>query len=132
MTRRLFFLLPALYMGLIFFLSSRPSPEFFHDWPLYWGMKSVHMIEYAGLAFLWIVALLLGTALPHRHLYPLSIVLTFLWGVSDEWHQAFVPGRTAQLSDALTDLTAAVLCAAGCAVLRWPRRPRETRAIIPS
>lgn len=124
--RLLFFLPPLLYMGLIFFLSSRPAPEFFQGWPMYWGLKSVHLGEYGLLALLWVVTLLRGTILPLRHLYPLCVLLTFLWGVSDEWHQAFVPGRTASLDDVLTDLVAAVLCAAGCAVLRWPRRPSHT------
>ena len=125
MIKLLPFLPPVLYMGLIFFLSSRPAPEFFQGWPLYWGMKSVHLCEYGFLALLWVVAFLRGTALSLRHLYALSILLTFLWGVSDEWHQAFVPGRTAQLSDVLTDLSASVLCVAGCAALRWPGRKRH-------
>ena len=130
MTRRLpWFLPPALYMGLIFFMSSRPAPEFFQGWPMYWGMKSVHLCEYGFLALLWVVALLRGTALPLRQLYALSALLTFLWGVSDEWHQAFVPGRTARLDDVLTDLAAAVLCVVGCAVLRWPRRSPTSRRL---
>ncbi len=122
MAKPLPFVPPVLYMGLIFFMSSRPAPEFFQGWPLYWGMKSLHLCEYGMLALLWVVALLYGTTLPLRRLYPLGVLLTFLWGVSDEWHQAFVPGRTAQLTDVLTDLTAAVLCAVCCAALRWPRR----------
>lgn len=127
MTKRLlFFVPPSLYMGLIFCLSSRPAPEFFQGWPLYWGMKSVHLCEYGFLALLWIVALLRGTTLPLRDAYALSVVVTFLWGVSDEWHQAFVPGRSARLEDVLTDLSAALLCVAGCAIIRWPRRPGQT------
>lgn len=116
------FLPPLLYMGLIFFLSSRPAPEFLRDWPLYWGMKTLHLVEYAGLAGLWVLALGRGTGLARRHLLPLSALLTFLWGVSDEFHQAFVPGRSARLTDALTDLMAAVAFVGVCAVLRWPRR----------
>jgi VanZ family protein len=46
----------------------------------------------------------------------LVVGLATAWGVSDEWHQSFVPGRDSSLADVAKDL-------AGCsvAVLAWRR-----------
>jgi VanZ family protein len=42
----------------------------------------------------------------------ITIILGTLYGLGDEWHQAFVPGREASLWDALFD-SLGVLTAAG-------------------
>jgi VanZ family protein len=36
------------------------------------------------------------------------------WGVFDEAHQSFVPGRTADILDLLADATGAALAAVAC------------------
>jgi VanZ family protein len=105
-------------MAVIFALSSRPAPAFVHEWPLLLGMKVVHLIEYGLLAFLWVFGLARGTAMPPLRVYALSMVVPFLWGVSDEIHQSFVATRTATVRDALTDLVAATVCVLLCAWLR--------------
>lgn len=43
-----------------------------------------------------------------------TVVLTLLYGISDEWHQSFVAGRTASALDLAADLVAAI-----CAVTIW-------------
>lgn len=112
--KRVFFLLPALlYMGLIFWMSSRPAPESLQTWPILWGMKAVHLVEYAILCLLWLWGLARATRWPFRRVALLAVLLTFLWGVSDELHQSFVPGRTARVTDAATNLVAALLAAGG-------------------
>lgn len=35
-----------------------------------------------------------------------------LWGVGDEWHQSFVPGRAAEAADVLADVAGTVLALA--------------------
>ncbi len=102
-------LLPALlYMALIFCLSSRPAPEALQAWPILWGMKVVHLVEYGVLAVLWYVGLRRATAWSPCAVGLVSVALTFAWGISDEIHQAFVPGRTARVEDIFTDLVGAV------------------------
>ncbi len=45
-----------------------------------------------------------------------TVAVSFLYALSDEWHQTFVDGRTASMEDVLLDsigfCTAAVICAA--------------------
>jgi VanZ family protein len=47
------------------------------------------------------------------------------YGLSDEWHQSFVPGRSAEIADWLTDSTASVLTAS-CLIFRY-----RVRATVP-
>jgi VanZ family protein len=72
--------------------------------------KCAHMCEYAFLFFLARRALLLtpprlyGTS----GLWPLA--LCFFYAMTDEFHQLFVPGRSAQFNDVLIDTTGATIC----------------------
>lgn len=102
--KRLRYWAPAVaYMGLIFLLSSMhlraPAIE---DVPF--QDKGAHFLEYLVLGFL--------CAYATRHTWPsraairthaLAFFLATAWGFSDELHQAFVPGRSADLADVLAD-----------------------------
>lgn len=70
-----------------------------------------HFLEYAGLS------VLIYNALYHScgKVRPvLSVILSFLYAVTDEVHQLFVEGRAAQISDIIIDTFGAV---SGIAVL---------------
>ena len=57
----------------------------------------------------------------------LAATLAILYGVTDEWHQTFVPGRQADVFDVLADAVGACLVAAlawACAILLRRRDPR--------
>ena len=109
------------YMGLIFYLSHQPSI----GGPLsYWirllhslpgGDKASHFLEYAGLGFL------LGKAF-NRPL--LAVLLSAAYGITDEFHQSFVPGRDAGAPDWFADVLG---CCVGAAASRI-RLPWETAA----
>ncbi len=60
--------------------------------------KTAHFSEYALLGFLWYI-LLKDT----RSGMFISLSMTFLYAVSDEFHQLFVAGRSGQISDVLLD-----------------------------
>jgi VanZ family protein len=109
MKRILSLLPPLLYMALIYYLSDRPTPEILHKAPRLFGMKVVHLLEYGLLAILWFRALRHATPWSSRALCLLSVALTLAWGISDEIHQSYVPGRTARVGDAVTDLVGAVI-----------------------
>lgn len=88
-------------MLFIFALSNRPKVAFTDDYPTSFAIfKSLHLIEYAVLFMLFVRFLfLLGLKKP----FFLALVLTFLYGLSDEWHQSFIVGREGKLLDAFVD-----------------------------
>ncbi|MCI4398884.1 MAG: VanZ family protein [Acidobacteria bacterium] len=104
-----YWLPPILYLGLIFALSSMSSP------PVPKGINQdfLHYPEYAVLGFLLARALQQGR--PGRTsagLLALTVGLCAIWGVSDEMHQAFVPGRVPDLLDLWHDFIGACIGAA--------------------
>ena len=76
--------------------------------------KVVHMAMYAGLA--WLVA----RAEPRwvRAVGPLALVAVALsaLGALDEWHQQFIPGRSASADDWVADSAGAVLALLAAAI----------------
>lgn len=92
-----------LWLALIFVLSSRSTlVELGSDAEEKLFNKSAHMVVYAVLTWLWWRALS-----PSRQIaWPLlaaAFALTVLYGISDEIHQSFVPGRHARVADVLFD-----------------------------
>lgn len=89
--------LPAIiWMGFIFFLSSRQTTGI-GDTELnrFLILKSFHVIEYTVLIVFIFFAI---------NKFKTSIVLTYIYALSDEFHQLFVPGRTGKFQDTLIDL----------------------------
>ncbi len=88
--------------------------------------KLAHMFEFAVLAVLYQAALAGYLLAPSEageknklKNYWLALVLALLYALSDEFHQAFVPGRSASLFDAAIDATGAL---AGLTCAYWLRR----------
>ena len=105
---------PLLYMAGIFCLSSIPDYGSANSSlnPLAWITPNVqnflHLPVYAGLASLWFWAL--------RHWMNesgyrivLTLIVTVGFGLFDEWHQTFVPGRYGSLTDAGFNVIGAVM-----------------------
>ena len=101
----------AIYMLAIFLLSSRadaPLPEGMTD-------KQGHSLGYLGLAVTVARAFTGGLGAPVSVSHGLAaIAVTTAYGVSDEWHQSFVPGRTADVADLRADATGAIVGTAVC------------------
>jgi VanZ family protein len=64
--------------------------------------KIAHILFYANLAWLWWRALT-PQRRPDWPILLLAFTLTTLYGVSDEIHQLFVPGRYGRLADVFFD-----------------------------
>jgi len=94
------------YAGLIFYMSSRT----WEGVPLFTGAdKIIHLFIYAVLGGL-LVWSLRATSLRGRHvILPLAIVMGSLYGLSDEIHQSFVPGRDASFFDFVSDTIGSAL-----------------------
>ena len=110
----LFIFLALAYMTLIFVLSSIPGvplPE--DEGRLYVSLPPtlqnlLHIPLFAVLAWLWQRAL--WQPVPRARLRDLlAIVITVSYGFLDEWHQSFVPGRTASLTDVAFDTLGAFI-----------------------
>lgn len=83
--------------------------------------KVAHVIAYTAVGATYLHALLLGTSWPRTLV--LGFVLASLFGVTDEAHQSFVPGRHADVGDVLADVVGAALGTA-LAALVYRRRLR--------
>ena len=105
---RLLLWIPALsYMAVIFILSSIPD---LGTLPGGASDKTWHFAGYAGLGVTFLLPLAAGrlggvtwsTAAG-------AILLATLYGLSDEFHQTFVPGRSAEALDVVADSFGATL-----------------------
>jgi VanZ family protein len=93
---------------LIFIQSSHPSPDITPHWPYF--DKVLHFTAYALLGALFLRAF--NTTQIKQNLkliIVLSILLSSLYGISDEIHQSFVPYRTADAMDALADILGSII-----------------------
>jgi len=109
-------------MALIFGASSVSDPG---PLPPHITDKIAHVAAYAVLSLLLIRALAGGRAdgiTWQRAL--LAIVLTTLYGASDEFHQRFTPRRTPDLLDLRADLVGACGGVAAAYAFRFVRRVR--------
>ncbi|HYF24837.1 MAG TPA: VanZ family protein [Baekduia sp.] len=86
---------PLALMGLIFFLSAQPDLSTGLGWGDLVLRKAAHMTVFASLFLLWLRAL---------RSWPAALAVTFLYAVSDEWHQSFVDGRHGTPTDVLIDM----------------------------
>ena len=101
----------AACMALIFFVSAQPDPPL----PSQLSDKQGHSLAYMGLA------VTVGRALAGGIAMGASLrAATAAWGIAtaygatDEWHQSFVPGRSADVHDWFADATGALLGAGAC------------------
>lgn len=73
--------------------------------------KAGHLTEYALLAILLARALLASCSARLRRpvVAALALGIAVLYAASDEWHQSFVPSRTASAGDVVIDAMGALL-----------------------
>jgi len=114
---------PALaYAAIIFVLSAQSDPLPFLPREIFLQDKLLHAVEYAVLGGLLVHALRLAGLRPWVALVA-AVVIASAFGATDEFHQSFVPGRSADVADWLADtLGAAVGAVLVTAALRLPGR----------
>ena len=108
--------LPLLIMGVFYWLSSLPGTPLPDDPALYavfyWVPPSVqnalHVPAYVALAWAWCWALGAWLRVPVVAAIA-ACVIASAYGVVDEWHQSFVPGRYASLTDVTLDIAGAMI-----------------------
>jgi VanZ family protein len=81
--------------------------------------KGIHFVEYGILGGLCAAASArTWPSAPAWRTVIFAVFITFLWGLSDEIHQAMVPGRSPELADAMADLIGAIVGASGRQLFR--------------
>lgn len=106
-------LLPIAYMAAIWIMSSLPSNHFVElpDSQLDRTIKeSLHLIEFAILYVLLVLAFLTGKREFTPGLNIACAVIAALYGVTDEIHQSFYPYRSASWFDLVKDFTGILIC----------------------
>ena len=90
------FIPSILWVAVIFYFSSRSTTGIgTNRTDRFLILKSFHLIEYSFLAFLLSFAIIKKKWI---------IVIAYLYAISDEFHQSFIPGRTSRFRDTLIDL----------------------------
>lgn len=130
-----FWLPPLGYMAAIFYVSSLPNPQIGGETPDY----VLHALEYFLLALLLIRLLLLqhllkskGEDLNRWHLVCLlGAFIAISYGITDEFHQYFVPNRHCSLHDVVADAFGAFLAYTAAMLDYWliTRTSKRTKVL---
>lgn len=122
----------AAWVGFLFYMSSQSPPEPRPTSTILraWYMNLRHAPAYGLLAtlILWSLARRGEPWASDRLRIVWAVALTTLYGVSDEIHQSFVPGRDASVLDLITDLVGALFA---LHLLRAVEQSRPGRAYVP-
>jgi VanZ family protein len=111
------------YCALIFYLSHQSFE------PVGEGRdKVIHILVYSGTGFLAFRSFLMLSGAPGAHIALAAIAFGVLYGLSDEWHQSFVPRREASLLDVIADGVGSVIGAfVAWGFFLWRRPERLVR-----
>jgi VanZ family protein len=113
---------PVAWAALILLLTSIPGPDL-PQVGVHGTDKVAHLTMYGIFAWLFARSVLRGNRLVRG---VVMVVLTVsLFGAADEWHQQYIPGRSMELFDWMSDTLGAALGASAAAVVL---RRREERA----
>ena len=123
--RRLSLLLALAWMAVLFYLSHQPTLE---TPALFPGQdKLFHALAYGVLGFL-----LLGSWAPATDGFNAmqirsSILIGSLYGLSDEFHQYFIPGRSSDMWDWVADTLGVVIAVL---LLAWLSRKWKSAVVV--
>lgn len=113
--------LPALaWAGVIFYISDQPTLP---DVP---GLASTITSVLGHFTVYFVLAVLIWWGLGARELtvrqrVGIAFTIAVLYGVSDEWHQSFVPGRHASVLDLIADAAGALIAVSAASKARVRR-----------
>lgn len=108
-------------LAVVFWLSSLsqvPGAHYFWD-------KLLHVVGYAVLGVLALRAFHGGFEFPRLAPTLRAAAVVILWGISDEFHQSFVPGRDASPWDVLADAIGFALAVSWLALATRGAAPRK-------
>jgi VanZ family protein len=98
-----YWLPPVIWGALIFSGSSVSTPSVS---PVYWqnfvAHKIVHIIEYSILATL-VYRGFINSGVSKKQAFIYAVIIAFIYGLSDEFHQSFTPHRDSRFRDVIID-----------------------------
>ncbi|HSB04843.1 MAG TPA: VanZ family protein [Thermodesulfobacteriota bacterium] len=125
--RLIFTILSIVYISAIFILAGSPIVRILTPFNVY---SLLHIPLYGILAFLLIFSIIPMTQLRNNLMtrFLMVGVIALGVGISDEIHQAYVPGRDASATDILLDMVGIILVL--FFVSRLVKRKKSFRSII--
>ena len=117
---------PALWAAVLFALSSIPGSRV-PTFPLSFADKIEHGLVYCVLGALCFRALARTARLSVGAMVAVGTAIALAYGISDEIHQIFVPGRTADPRDVAADAIGGLLGCLTALTARWFRARRTSR-----
>ena len=106
-------------------LSKLPSP------PGEFSYYDVHLVAYAGLGLLTARALARGaSAHVTARVVAAAVLISSLYGVTDEYHQLFVPGRDFDVLDIVADAIGSIVGASALGAWGIIKRRFETPDVL--
>ncbi len=105
--RFLFLLLALTWAGVLYYLSAQPGIDkpllFIHQ------DKILHFVAFGLLGFLTMGAIRTKGEAHRNWQVWLIVLLVGLYGVADEFHQRFVPGRNVSIHDVAADMAGGIM-----------------------
>jgi VanZ family protein len=124
--------LPVILWGLLIFVSSSLPSQKLPNLPILGMDKAIHFGVFFVFALLTHRAIKYQDWFPYlsRHALVYTVPVTILYGVLDEVHQMFVPGRDASVYDLVADGLGAILYVILLRAWMW-YRPVRVRSETP-
>jgi VanZ family protein len=117
-------LFPIAWMALIYYLSSLQDPAKTTGFPFEINDKTMHFIFYGVLGGLvWNVVRFYRK----DKLIGYTALICGIYGLSDELHQIFVPGRSCDILDLLADILGAVIISTIVSLIWRTKNERKSR-----
>jgi len=125
--KKLFYWIPSLvWMGAIFLMSSRTGEQLSTVFPFFGDLNWGHFFAYFFLSAFYRHAL--AKTIRVRFIPLWAVMMSLIYGITDEYHQSFIPGRNPELPDIASDLAGA----ASAAVLISLYQARKRRSKKPA
>ncbi len=114
-----YWLPPILWASIIFSFSASPTGQVSGvKWQDFSFKKFAHVVEYGTLATL-IYRGLVNTIADRKRVVIYTIIIAVVYGITDEFHQSFTPGREPHIRDVIFDTIGVIL--AILAILKLPQ-----------
>lgn len=122
MYKKLLYWLPTIsWMAVIFYLSAQTGDELHSVFPFLDNFDIGHPIAYFILALSFYYSLTKTTDTKYPAAW--TLIFVFFYGLSDEFHQSFVPGRMPDVNDLVRDIFGGALA---LGLIRLRKRLRQT------